>query len=113
MGLQSSSGTETRRRTLLLWRRRSGMKRNRRECEAKEARERHLPICKEHVARGLKHVLTLSVKNSKPSDLPDKTQILKHVFNHLEAKSGLRKERANDLLTALITALEGVTSQNS
>ena len=58
-------------------------------------------------------MLTLSVKNSKHSDLPNKTQILKHVFNHPKAKSGLRKDCVNDLLTELITALEGVSSQSS
>ena len=64
-----------------------------------------VPICKEHVAKGLRHVLSLSVKNgskSSDSDKPDKLQILKHVFDHPEAKSSLKKGRADQLLKELI-----------
>ena len=35
------------------------------------------------------------------------------MFNHPEAKSGLRKDRADSLLSELINALEGACAQSS
>ena len=77
--------------------------------EAKKVHDRLLPICKEHVAKGLSHVLSLSVKNASKCldfDKPDKIQILKHVFNHPEAKSNLKKARADEILSELISSVE-------
>ena len=48
------------------------------EHEAAELHERLLPICKEHLEKGLQHVLTLK--------LGPKRDILKHVYAHEEAK---------------------------
>ena len=82
------------------------------ERKAKDARDRLLPLCREHVAKGLEHVLSLNLKNLKNSstssetDKPDKMQILKHVFGHAEAKTGLRKDRADQILTELIGPAE-------
>ena len=58
------------------------------------------------MAKGLQHVLSLNMKNSSTAtetDRPDKMQILKHVFCHPEAKSGLKKSRADELLTELLS----------
>ena len=79
------------------------------ERKAKDTRDRLLPLCREHVAKGLEHVLSLNLKNSSTSsetDKPDKMQILKHVFGHSEAKTGLKKGRADQILTELIGPAE-------
>ena len=79
------------------------------ERKAKDTRDRLLPLCREHVAKGLEHVLSLNLKNSSTSseqDKPDKIQILKHVFDHPEAKSSLKRDRANELLRELMSSPE-------
>ena len=76
-------------------------KKKREECElakrklesarrAAEKKEQLLPICKEHVEKGLEHVLALNVGQ--------KVDILRYIFEHPEAKSNLRKPRADRLL---------------
>ena len=61
-----------------------------REREVDELHERFLPICKEHIKKGLQHVLTLKLGPNR--------DIFKHVYAHEEAKSNLRLPRANEPL---------------
>ena len=70
--------------------------------KAKAEYDRLLPICKEHVARGIAHVLQLNLNNSSPSEVPSKIDILRHVFERKEANSSLRLQRANRLLEDLL-----------
>ena len=64
----------------------------------RKAREEHvrlLPICQGHIAKGIEHLLSLN--------LVAKRDILKHVFNHPEAKSALLVARANIFLHELLS----------
>ena len=70
--------------------------------KAKAEHDRLLPICKEHVARGIAHVLQLNLNNSSPSEVPSKIDILRHVFERKEANSSLRLPCANRLLGDLL-----------
>ena len=65
------------------------------ERDAKDLHEKLLPICQEHLKKGLDHVLSLN--------LDPKKDILKHVFEHAEVKSTLRLKRANELLRECIS----------
>lgn len=65
------------------------------ERDAKETHDRLLPICTEHVAKGIFFCVSLK--------LDHKREILKHVFKHVEATSTLRAARANRLLEDLIS----------
>ena len=63
-----------------------------------KAKEEHvwlLPICQGHIEKGIEHILSLN--------LDAKREILKHVFNHPEAKSALRVTRANRFLQDLLS----------
>ena len=60
----------------------------------KEEYVRQLPICSAHIEKGIQHILSLTV--------PEKISILKHIYNHEEAKSNLKKARADELLSALV-----------
>ncbi|KAL9190571.1 hypothetical protein ACHAXT_000277 [Thalassiosira profunda] len=68
---------------------------------AGEERDRLLPICQEQVALGLQHVLSLNVKATNAAPDIHMFNILKYVYNHPEAKTGLKKPRAVELLTEL------------
>lgn len=57
--------------------------------KAKAEHDRLLPICKEHVARGIAHILPLNLNNSSPSEVPSKIDILRHMFERKEANSSL------------------------
>ncbi|KAL9182733.1 hypothetical protein ACHAXT_004012 [Thalassiosira profunda] len=70
---------------------------------AGEERDRLLPICQEQVALGLQHVLSLNVKATNAAPDIHMFNILKYVYNHPEAKSGLKKPRAAELLTELLS----------
>ena len=64
----------------------------------KKAMEEHvrlLPICQGHIEKGIEHLLSLN--------LDAKRDILKHVFNHPEAKSTLLRERSNRFLQELLS----------
>ena len=65
------------------------------EREAKETHDRLLPICTDHVAKGILHCVSLK--------LDRKREILKHVFKHAEAISTLRAARATRLLEDLLS----------
>ena len=65
--------------------------------KAKEEKEQSLPIVKELVSRGLLHCLSQVV--------PMKIKILKYQFNHPEAKSSLKLNRADKLLTDCFAAM--------
>ena len=69
---------------------------------AKAEHDRLLPICKDHVARGIDHVLQLNLNNSSPSEVPSKIDILMHVFERKEENSSLRLQRATRLLEDLL-----------
>ena len=69
--------------------------------KAKAEHNRLLPICVEHVARGIVHVLTLNLNTSTPSGVPSKIEILRHMFERKEANSSLRLLHANRLLEEL------------
>ena len=56
---------------------------------------RILPICQGHIAKGIEHLLYLN--------LDAKIDILKHVFNHQEAKLALRVARENKFLQELLS----------
>ena len=86
------------------------------ERDAKDVHDRLLLLCQEHVVKDLHHVLSLNVKNSSTTlqiVKPDKMQILRHVFNHPEAKTGLKKARADELLTHLLSSPEGEMNDNA
>ena len=70
--------------------------------KAKAEHDRLLHICKEHVARGIAHVLQLNLNNLSPSEVPSKIGILRHVFERKEENSSLRLQRANRLLEDLL-----------
>ena len=63
--------------------------------KVREEHVRLLPICQRHISKGIEHLLFLN--------LDAKREILKHVFNHLEAKSALRVARANIFLQELLS----------
>ena len=63
--------------------------------KAREEHVRLLPICQRHISKGIEHLLSLN--------LDAKRDILKHVFNHPEAKSALRVARANRFLQELLS----------
>lgn len=65
------------------------------ERDLKEEHERIFPIFEAHVENGLAHVLSLKVRQ--------KVEILRHVYNHPEAKSTLRMANANAILTELLS----------
>ena len=54
-----------------------------------------LPICQGHIEKGIEHLLSLN--------LDAKRDILKHVFNHPEAKWALRVARENRFLQELLS----------
>ena len=86
------------------------------EHKDKDVHDRILPLCQEHVTKGLKHRLSLNVKNGSTTSetvKPNKMQLLKHVFNHPEAKTSLKKAWSDELLTALISSPEGVIHANA
>ena len=56
--------------------------------KAREEHVRLLPIYQRHISKGIEHLLSLN--------LDAKRDILKHVFNHPEAKSALRVAREID-----------------
>ena len=70
------------------------------ERDAKDMHDRLLPLCQEHATT------SQIVK-------PDRMQILRHVFNHPEAKTGLKKARADELLTHLLSSPEGEMNDNA
>ena len=67
------------------------------EQKAREEHVRLFPICSQHVALGLDHVLKLTV--------PQKVAILKHVYNHPGAKKSLKMDRANQYLKDVMPAV--------
>ena len=86
------------------------------ERDTNDVHDRLLPLRQEHVAKGLQHVLSLNVKNGSTTSetvKPNKMQLLKHVFNHPEAKTSLKKAWADELLTALLSSPEGVIHANA
>ena len=72
------------------------------EHKAAKLHKRLLPICKDHVEKGLQHVLTLK--------LGPKRDILKHVYAHEKAKSNLRLPKANELLKLAMLSLPPVVA---
>ena len=67
------------------------------EQKAREEHVRLFPICSQHVALGLGHMLSLTV--------PQKVAILKHVYNHPEAKKSLKMADANQYLKDVMPAV--------
>ena len=67
------------------------------EHKAAKLHKRLLPICKDHVEKGLQHVLTLK--------LGPKRDMLKHVYAHDETKSNLHLPKANELPKLAILSL--------
>ena len=67
------------------------------EQKAREEHVRLFPICSQHVALGLDHVLKLTV--------PQKIAILKHVYNHPGAKKSLKMADANQYLKDVMPAV--------
>ena len=63
--------------------------------KVREEHVRLLQICQRHISKGIEHLLSLN--------LDAKRDILKHVFNHPEAKSALRVARANIFLQELLS----------
>ena len=74
-------------------------KRFEKERKALEIHDKLLPICQEHVKRGLQHLLSLTFGS--------KRDILKYVYDHLEANSNLRVPKANKLLTKQFSTTDG------